>query len=49
MAKPMLGMKLGGLPGQLAGATTGLASVAADGPGLLGGLAGLAKDLSALK
>ena len=49
MAKPMLGMKLGGLPGQLGGATAGLAGVAKDGPGLLGGLAGLAQDLAALK
>lgn len=47
-AKPMLGMKIGGLPGQLTGAAAGLAGVAKDGPDLLAGVAELAKEVSKL-
>lgn len=47
-AKPMLGMKIGGLPGQLGGAAAGLAGVAKDGPELLGGVADLAKEIARL-
>lgn len=49
MAKPMLGMKLGNLPGQLGSATAGLAGVVKDGPGLLGGLVGLAQEIASVK
>ncbi len=47
-AKPMLAMKVGGLPGQLGGAAAGLAGVAKDGPELLGGVAELAKEVAKL-
>ena len=47
-AKPMLAMKIGGLPGQLGSAAAGLAGVAKDGPELLGGVADLAKEISRL-
>lgn len=47
-AKPALAFKLGSVPGQLSGASAGLASVSTDGPALLGSLAGMAKELGRL-
>ena len=44
-AKPMLAMKIGGVPGQLGGVAASLAGVAKDGPELLGGAAALAQEV----